>query len=131
MKQGKCTKCGKFGNVVMHHAHGYEGENTYNVQPYCKSCHALIHIESRKSGKCKIHPIEIHTLSKKSYLRRNRRMINMGSTTILPNVLLSENVEYNIDTGKICCSTFFNPNHGKKLYYIDCQECNTAIAMSD
>jgi len=69
MKQGTCTKCGKVSKVVMHHAHGYEGENKDNVQPYCCSCHRKIHNKARMSGRCNIDPRKLNTISQNSCMK--------------------------------------------------------------
>jgi len=94
MVMGKCTKCNKSGNMVMHHTKGYNGVHKDEVYPYCKSCHMKIHIEARKSGKCKIPVKELKKLSNNSFSRRynkNRKSIEF-SESITPNIALCENI---------------------------------------
>jgi len=76
MKKGTCSKCNETGFVVMHHAHGYEGEHFQDVKPYCVSCHRKVHIKARKEGKCTLSPEQIETLSIKSSYARS---CNCGS----------------------------------------------------
>jgi len=120
-KIGTCTKCNAYGKVVMHHAHGYEGDNKDNVQPYCNSCHIKIHRNARKSGKCNIPKDKIIKLSRNSAQRRfkkdKRKQLNF-TETLIPNIMLMEKIF--IFPNQIQYSAFFKAVTGKKICFIDC-----------
>ena len=115
MIKGICTKCKKQGTVIMHHDKGYLDEHKDEVHPYCRSCHAKIHKEWRKAGKCIFTPKEVIKLSKASHNRRRKRIV--FTEYLMPNVLLVEEI-LDLDDD-VLYSAYFCANNGKKLYYID------------
>jgi len=120
MKQGTCKKCGIIGEVVMHHEHGYVGENKDNVNPYCRSCHAKIHIRYRYELKCPYSSTLIARLSNNSRQRRLQKEKCKKIAfyeTVMPHVRLCEDLhiypEYTVFT------SYFQATNGKKLYEIN------------
>ena len=117
---GKCTKCQTLGKVIMHHTKGYEGENKDFVLSYCRSCHAKIHLEARKSGRCQIPVKELAEMSIKSV---NRRKMKQDTKYIYLIERLIEYVELyeriHIWKNSIYFISSFRATNGKKLKYID------------
>lgn len=120
MKEGTCTKCGKFGKIAMHHTKGYEGIHKDEVYPYCWSCHTKIHKEARKSGRCMIPPKQIIKLSTNSTTRRwqkERCKHICFETSLIPNVRLTEIIH--VHPAGIIFGAYFQATNGKRLYEVD------------
>lgn len=110
MEQSKCFKCGSTRFVIKHHT----SYNPEVIVECCRSCHQKIHHKVRKEGHCKYTVQEVKRLSMNS---SNKRTVHdvIFSNVIGKNVLLYEQIGYNINTGNIYISAWFTANHNKQL----------------
>jgi len=102
----------------MHHTKGYENEHKDEVYPYCRSCHAKIHIEARNSGRCKI---PVNEITRMSVLSANRRQMKDArkiqfNETMIPQVQFLEIIT--VFKNRISYYSGFSARD-KKILYID------------
>lgn len=135
-----CPKCRENRILIRHHI-SYHPERTIMI---CRQCHDKIHRNIREEGKCICSPGKIADMSrkayynteeyknhhktpealeqKKKYSKKNIVRKILSSELMMPYIRLREVVRYNINTGKISISGYFDANHGKKILYLEGKE---------
>ena len=115
----KCHKCGKSDKRLFHHHKSYKPEI---IVLMCMSCHVKLHNRLREEKICKVPVSEITQLSKnasnKVYHKNNCDRLEF-TETMMVNVQLQEQINYNYKTGSITYSINFRTFGSKQLYYVD------------
>lgn len=113
-----CFKCGKSEDEVKLINHHTKYGKDEKIVMCCMSCHNKIHYRIRKEGECPLSVEETYKLSTLSCVKRTVKNKNLSSETLMLNVKLFEEVQYNINTGNINVCSYFSGNNGKKILYI-------------
>jgi hypothetical protein len=124
----KCFKCGvEEGElhdtskgitkaVLIKHHTSYNPENIVDC---CISCHQKIHTRLRRNNSCPLSLSEIDKLSQRSsqirYMQKNTQTISFRDT-LIPFVLLREEIVYNNRTGNVYIDSGFEPSNNKHLW---------------
>lgn len=114
MEQTKCFKCGSTRFVIKHHT----SYNPEVVVDCCRSCHSIIHHGVRKEGKCKYTVKQVERLSMNSSNKRSISKMNF-TETLMPQVLLYEQIEYNKSTGNVYVYSWIHSNNGIQIHQED------------
>lgn len=116
--------------MVEHHTkykeiHGYD-----KTIWMTKSDHQKHHNKLRKEGKCNISVTKLKKISIAAWRRSNKgtsyckdyeKKVGRHSffETMMPYVILREQIWYNNITGNVTVNVYFEPGHSKKLLYVD------------
>jgi len=119
---GICFKCGLDKKTIKHHLRYDKADD--QIVDCCQSCHKKIHIRIRKENKCPFSVAQLHHLSSNSVRRRSVQRMDFRET-LIPNVVLREQICYTPSTGSLGYTACFQADHGKELRYIDCNQEKT------
>lgn len=102
----KCFKCGREDGTIIKHHIKYNPEIIVDC---CRSCHKIIHNKVRKEDTCPYSVEDVKKMSQRMSYKRNIKHIYFH-TTISPNILLSEDLKYNVVTGNVRYISWFAYN---------------------